>query len=412
MYVKRKLEFKINEAMVEYCSIVITGARQVGKSTLIQMIDNKEIHYITLDDLDALNLALNDPKYFLDFYNTPLCIDEIQKAPQLLNIIKIKIDEEQIKAIKENRKPQFLYFLTGSQQFSMMKNISESLAGRIAVFNLYGLSKNEIENVDNKLFVPDINLIKKSKIISSTTKDIFEKIFTGGMPDYVVNKKSRELFFSSYIDTYINRDIKEYLNVGKSTQFYSFMQYIAVRTACEVDYTDISRSIGVDSTTIKRWISILESSGIIYLLQPFSSNLSNRIIKRPKLYFMDTGLCTYLAKWPNSEVLEVGAMAGNIFETYVVSEIIKNYYNNGVNPKNYFYYYRDKDQYEIDLLYVDELSITPIEIKKAISPNNPDKNFKVLNKFKTNINTGIVICLTNQIVPLNKTCILCPVGVI
>ncbi len=412
MYLNRQIEIEFKKILKEYSCIVLTGARQVGKSTLININKPNDMKYVTLDDIDLLSLAKTDPKYFLEFHGVPLCIDEIQKAPNLLNYIKIKIDEHKLECMKKNIKNELLYVLTGSQQFSMMKEVSESLAGRVGILNLYSLSQNEINKRARKLFVPSIDYFKQNESLKKDTRDIFERIFKGGMPDYIINNISRETFFSSYMETYINKDIRDYLNIGKSIEFYNFMQYIAVRTACEVDYTSISRAIGVDSNTIKKWISILESSGIIYLLQPYSSNVSNRLIKRPKMYFMDTGLCTYLAKWPNSETLEVGAMSGNIFETFVVSEIIKNYFNNGVNPKDYLFYYRDKDQYEIDLLYVDSNSITPIEIKKAISPTNPNKNFKVLNKFNLEVKQGIVLCMTEELIPINKDCLLVSVNLI
>lgn len=229
------------------------------------------------------------------------------------------------------------------------------------------------------------------------------------MPNIVTKTTERNNYFSSYISTYIERDVKQLLNVGKTMEFYNFMQYIAVRTAQEINYSTIANEIGVDSKTIKNWISILESSGIIYLLQPYYSNLSNRIIKSPKLYFMDTGLCSYLAKYPNSETLEVGALSGAIFETFIVSEIIKNLTSYGVDPQMHLYYYRDKDQKEIDLIYAKADTLYPIEIKKGISPSNPDKHFEVLKKYSNNVATGLVICMSSKLQPINKNCWLVPI---
>lgn len=229
------------------------------------------------------------------------------------------------------------------------------------------------------------------------------------MPNVVTKTIERNNYFSSYINTYIERDVKQLLNVGKTMEFYNFMKYIAVRTAQELNYTTIAKEIGVDLKTIKNWISILESSGIIYLLQPYYSNLSNRIIKSPKLYFMDTGLCSYLAKYPNAETLEVGALGNAIFETFVVSEIIKNLTSYGVDPRMHLYYYRDKDQKEIDLIYSEADTLYPIEIKKGISPNNPDKNFEVLKKYSKNVSVGLVICMNKKLQPINKNCWLVPV---
>lgn len=414
MYIKRIIEDKINEISKEFPVLILTGSRQVGKSTVLRMIKPKAMNYVTLDDLDARSLAIKDPKYFLEFYKYPLIIDEIQYAPKLLSYIKIVVDEESFNNLKNGRKNKCLFWLTGSQQFSLMKNVSESLAGRIAVLNLYSLSNEEKNGLQSILFNPSIDelTIRAEKRNVNSNKNIFEKIFEGGMPKLISSNTKREDYFSSYLNTYIERDIKELSNIGKTIEFYNFMQFLAVRTATELNYETISKEIGVDGKTIKKWISVLEASGIIYLLKPFFKNVSSRIIKSPKIYFMDTGLCSYLAKWPNYETLEVGAMSGSIFETYVVSEIIKNLSNHGVDPKNYLFYYRDKNQKEIDLLYFSGNDIVPIGIKKGVSPNNPDKNFHVLEKYDLNIKPGIVICMTNRIVPIKKDVWLYPIDFI
>lgn len=410
MYFHRTLEKTIERLSHEFPVIVITGARQVGKSTMLQMIKQEHMNYVTLDDLDARNLALQDPQYFLDQYSFPLLIDEIQYAPNLLSYIKIIVDKEKLNALKNHQKIQPLFWLIGSQQFSIMKEVSESLAGRIGVLNLYSLSLEEILGDPSSLFSPKIDeLKKKTDRKNITSNEVFQRIFDGGMPSIVTSSIQRNDYFSSYLQTYIERDVKQLLNVGKTIEFYQFMQYIAVRTGQEVNYATISKEIGVDSKTIKNWISILEASGIIYLLQPFYSNLSNRIIKSPKLYFMDTGLCSYLAKYPNPETLEAGALSGAIFETFVVSEIIKNYTSHGMDPRMSFYYYRDKDQKEIDLLYVEGDIIIPIEIKKGVHPNAPDKNFSVLKKYGKQVAPGIILCMVDQLKPLHKDCWLCPI---
>ena len=410
MYIKRSIENTIKKVSSEFPVIVLTGARQVGKSTMLQLIKQNNMNYVTLDDLDARNLALNDPKYFLEQYSYPLLIDEIQYAPNLLSYIKIIVDGERLENLKNNRTNKPLFWITGSQQFKVMKDVSESLAGRVGVLNLYSLSLCEILGNDSYVFNPSIENLKKKNIESKVdTKQIFEIIFNGGMPSVVTNTIERNDYFSSYINTYIERDVKQLLNVGKTIEFYNFMQYIAVRTAQEVNYATIANEIGVDSKTIKNWISILESSGVIYLLQPYSSNLSNRIIKSPKLYFMDTGLCSYLAKYPNSETLEVGALGGAIFETFVVSEIIKNLTSHGIDPKMHLYYYRDKDQKEIDLIYAEAETLYPIEIKKGVSPNHPDKHFEILKKYSNNVATGLVVCMSSKLQPINKNCWLVPI---
>jgi len=404
------IEKTVRETANDFPVIVITGARQVGKSTMMQILKDQNMNYVTLDDLEARSLALKDPKYFLEQYPYPLFIDEIQYAPNLLPYIKMIVDKERFENLMQNKKTRSLFWLTGSQQFQVMKNVSESLAGRIGILNLYSLSLSEISGNPSPLFSPKINDLKARTIKSQyNTKDIFLRIFNGGMPELIAKNVDRNSFFSSYINTYIERDVKQVLNLGKTIEFYNFMQYIAVRTAQELNYSTIAKEVGVDSKTIKNWISILESSGIIYLLQPYSLNLSNRIIKSPKLYFMDTGLCSYLAKYPNPETLEVGALSGAIFETYVVSEIIKNFTSHGLDPKMYLYYYRDKDQKEVDLIYTEGEQLYPIEIKKGVSPSSPDKNFDVLKKYTDNVEPGIVICMSETLQPINRNCWLCPI---
>lgn len=410
MYLNRTIEKTIKELSSQFPVIVVLGARQVGKSTLLQMIKNDNMKYVTLDDLDARSLALSDPKYFLEQYGYPLLIDEIQYAPILLNYIKIIVDEEKMNNLKNNLLVRPLFWLTDSQQFEIMKGVSESLAWRIGVLNLYSMSLDEIEKNDGEIFSPQIESLKKKKspkIIER--KQIFNYIFNGGMPDIITGATKRNAYFSSYLNTYIERDVKQLINAQKTIEFYNFMQSIAVRTAQELNYSVISKEIGVDLKTIKNWISILETSGIIYLLQPYYSNVSNRITKSPKLYFMDTGLCSYLAKYQSAETLEFGALSGAIFETYVVSEIIKNFSNNGIDPKMHLYYYRDKDQKEIDLIYTDGNTLYPIEIKKGISPSSPDKSFSVINKYSNNIGNGIILCLTKTLQPIKGNCWLCPI---
>lgn len=410
MYIKRSIEQTITKLSEEFPVIVITGARQVGKSTMLRMIKDEGMNYVSLDDMDVRSLALSDPKYFLEQYSYPLLIDEIQYAPDLLPYIKMIVDEERLKSLKNNEPTRALFWLTGSQQFNVMKNISESLAGRVGVLSLYSLSLSEITHNASSVFSPNIDELKKKDVATMLdTKQIFERIYSGGMPSVVTENVDRNDYFSSYVTTYIERDVRQHLNVGRTIEFYNFLQYIAVRTAQEVNYNSIAGDIGIDSKTAKNWISILEASGIIYLLQPYYSNLSNRIIKSPKLYFMDTGLCSYLAKYPNAETLEVGALGGAIFETFVVSEIIKNLTSHGIDPRMRLYYYRDKEQKEIDLVYVEGDTLYPVEIKKGVSPSNPDKNFDVLQKYSKDVAKGIVLCMSKSLQPINKNCWLVPV---
>lgn len=415
MYIKRDIEEKIIEASQQFASITVYGSRQVGKSTLIEKIFPK-IEYVTLDDIEVRSYAISNPKEFLKYYGKPLIIDEIQKAPKLLEYIKIEIDEMKKNCLKNNEKTKLLYILSGSNQFELQEAITESLAGRTCVFNLASLSYNEIkQRTSHSSFNPDIAILReKERNLNNeyrSRKEIFEDIMIGGMPDYVVNKVNRDMFFKSYITTYIEKDVRKVISADKETTFVNFMKYVALRTGCQLDCVEISRSIGIDARTVKSWIAILETSGIIKLLQPYTKNVSDRIVKTPKLYFMDTGLCAYLCGMPSAEILEKSAFAGAFYETYVVSEIVKSYYNNYKDTSN-LYYYRDRDQYEVDLIIEDYDSIYPIEIKKGINPVSNNKNFKVLEKYKKNINIGLVIDSSNKVFPINDKVYYCPIDII
>lgn len=415
MYIKRDIDEKIIEASQQFASITVYGSRQVGKLTLIRKIF-PEIEYVTLDDIEVRSYAISNPKEFLKYYGKPLIIDEIQKAPKLLEYIKIEIDEMKKNCLMNNEKIKLLYILSGSNQFELQEAITESLAGRTCVFNLASLSYNEIkQRTFHSSFNPDIVILReKERNLNNeyrSRKKIFEDIMIGGMPDYVVNKVNRDMFFKSYITTYIEKDVRKVISADKETTFVNFMKYVALRTGCQLDCVEISRSIGIDARTVKSWIAILETSGIIKLLQPYTKNVSDRIVKTPKLYFMDTGLCAYLCGMPSAEILEKSAFAGAFYETYVVSEIIKSYYNNYKDTSN-LYYYRDRDQYEVDLIIEDYDSIYPIEIKKGINPVSNNKNFKVLEKYKKNINIGLVIDSSDKVFQINDKVYYCPIDII
>ena len=415
MYIKRNIENKLIEASKQFASITIYGSRQVGKSTLIQHLF-PTIPYVTLDDIEIRDYAIRDPKGFIKYYSSPLVIDEIQKAPQLLEYIKIEIDNMKKKFLSNNEPPKFLYILSGSNQFELQEAITESLAGRTCVFNLSSLSYNEIKGrKSSSYFNPSIdNLRDKEQLLNGnyrSRKEIFEDIFVGGMPEYISLQLNRDMFFKSYITTYIEKDVKQIISATKETTFMNCMKYVALRTACQLDYTEISRSIGIDARTVKGWISILETSGIIKVIQPYASNISDRIIKTPKLYFMDTGLCAYLCGIPSADILEKSAFAGAFYETYVISEIIKSFYN-AYKKVDDIYYYRDKDQHEVDLIIDSYDSIYPIEIKKGINPVSHTKKFTILKKYKKRINTGLVIDSSNKVFPINDEVYYCPIDII
>lgn len=403
MYIRRDIETTVLELSKNYPVIMVCGQRQVGKSTMLNTIKGDR-KYITFDDLKAKNLAKTDPELFFDTYGYPILIDEFQKVPTILEEIKKIIDLKALKGENTNG----LFWLTGSQKFKMMKNVSESLAGRVAVLDMSSLSMSEINNQNKGLFIPKIDELKKRSFERKDIHQIFEIIFKGGMPKLYSSDIDRERYYMDYVNTFLERDIKDLSQVGKLDEFYQFLVYVAAHTAQQIKYDSISKEIGVSAPTIKEWVSILERSGIIYILHPYYTKPTDRLVKTPKFYFLDTGLAAYLTGWSSPLTLENGASSGAFFETFVVSEIVKSYFNSGKRLN--LYYYRDIDQKEIDLLIVEDETIYPIEIKKNKNPSEVGKNLSALNKYKLNIAPMIVVCLTDDLIPLNKSVYLCPVS--
>lgn len=407
MYIKRDMEKLVAELSSEYPAILITGPRQVGKTTMLQkLMEGTGRTYVTLDDLTARRLAKTDPELFFQTYGTPILIDEVQYAPELFTYIKIMVDK--------NHTPGE-FWLTGSQAFKLMQGIQESLAGRVAVLNLSSLSQNEIYNhCANELFKLDLEQLKQkqSKADSADLMQIFERIWRGSMPAIVSGTYSnRDIFYSSYISTYIDRDVRELLPMIDSLNFLQFITAVAARTSQLVNVAEIARDASIDQVTAKKWLGILETLGLIFYLHPYSNNTLKRTIKTPKLYFTDCGLAVYLTKWSSPETLESGAMNGAIFENYVVSEIVKSYYNAGKEP--YLYYYRDKDAREIDVIMESDGQLHPIEIKKSASPNNSMiKAFSVLDKASVPRGMGAVICMKNELSALSRENLIVPVWLI
>lgn len=406
MYIKRHLEERVLEASQYYPVVMVCGQRQVGKSTMLNHIREPERRYVTLDDGNARRLAENDPALFFETYGYPLLIDEFQRVPSILLEIKRIVDQKALDGEDNNG----MFWLTGSQKFKMMQDVSESLAGRIAIFDMAGLSAAELEERPAALFHPSLDVIRE-RLTHSKQKNIhriYEDIFRGGMPKLCTTAIDRDRFYMDYVNTYIERDIKDLAQVGKLNAFYDFLVYMAARTGQELKYNDIATAIGITAPTAKAWISILERSGIIYILHPYHSGITKRLIKTPKVYFMDTGLAAYLCRWPNAETLENGPMDGAFFETYVVTEIVKSYHNAG-KPVD-LYYYRDIDKKEIDLLIVEGNKLYPIEIKKGKQPSQPDKNFSVLEQFRLELQPGLVICMSDELIPYNRSAWYCPVS--
>lgn len=387
---QRTMEKVLKQVSKSFPVVLVTGPRQVGKTTLLEMRAAENMKYVSLDDLDVRSLAQNDPGLFIQTYTPPLIIDEIQYAPQLFSYIKIAVDRE-----KQNG----MFWLTGSQKFHLMKGITESLAGRVAVLDLLGLSNAEINHTaeSSKPFLPDRG-IEQANGISLT--DAYRKIWFGSFPRVIDNPDVRDIFYRSYIQTYIQRDVKDILNITDEITFHKFLGAIAARTGQLLNYADVARDVAIDNKTVKAWLSVLEASGLVYLLYPYHTNVTKRIIKTPKIYFLDTGLCSYLTKWTTPEALEAGAMSGAIFETYVVAEILKSYWHNGQEANLYFY--RDTDQKEVDLLIESNNTLFPIEIKKTATPSKTAvRSFDVLNKLDKQIGHGAVICLTEKNIPIS-----------
>ena len=398
MYIQRHLENQVREASKFYPVVMVCGQRQVGKSTMLNHIKEEERRYVTLDDGNARRLAEKDPALFFETYGYPLLIDEFQRVPSILLEMKRIVDRKALDGEDNNG----MYWLTGSQKFKMMKDVSESLAGRIAVFDMSGLSAAELEEREACVFHPALENLRKrmQNYHPKDVHEIYEQIFRGGMPKLVTTDLDRDRFYTDYINTYLERDIKELSLVGKLGEFYDFFVYMAARTSMELKYNEIANAIGISAPTAKEWVTILERSGIIFILRPYYNNITSRLVKTPKMYFMDTGLAAYLCRWPNAETLENGAMDGAFFETYVVSEIVKSYYNAGKRAD--LYYYRDIDGKEIDLLFVEGDKIYPIEIKKAKMPNHADKNFSVLHKLKMDVQPGVILCMADEMLPYSR----------
>ena len=374
--IKREIEKKFKESSNSRKIVLITGARQVGKSTFVKSIKEKNRTYITLDDLSLRELAQNDPKLFLMNYKGPIIIDEIQYAPNLFPYIKMEVDES-------NEKGK--YWLTGSQKFELMKNVSESLAGRVSILEMSSLSFSEKKGFNSPIFDPT-NIKNKYNILPD---EIFKNIYKGGMPEYINDELERNQFFNDYLLTYLERDVRAMSGVGDLTRFRKFLIAVAARNGEVLNYNSLCEDADIDAKTAKNWISILEASDIIYLLKPYFSSELKRSTKAPKIVFLDTGLCSYLCGWNTIESLINSSTSGHYLETFVISELIKNKRNNLSNLNYNIYFYRDRDGKEIDLIIELNNVIYPFEIKKTAKPEKSMiSNFKVLENTNLNIGNG------------------------
>jgi len=405
MYLSRTLEQFAQSASQQFPALLVTGARQVGKTTFLRHLSGEERAYVTLDDPLVLDLARRDPALFLQRFRPPLLIDEIQYAPQLLPYIKMEVDRE--------RRPG-AFWLTGSQQFHLMRGVSESLAGRVAVINLLGFSRRELigQSQASGPFLPVPAEIEARSRSGGrlALRDLYHLIWRGSFPAIALDERmDRDLFFSSYLQTYLQRDVRDLARVGDEMAFLRFLRIAAARTGQLLNLSEFARDADIAVNTAKTWLSILQASGIIYLLEPYHTNLSKRLLKRPKLYFLDTGLCAYVTEWSSPETLEAGAMSGAILETWILSELLKSYWHNGRRAP--FFYYRDKDKKEIDLLIVQDEQVYPLEFKKTASPSPADiRQFSALARLRIPVGAGGVICLTEQSLPLSQSVVSIPVA--
>lgn len=385
--------------------LLLTGPRQVGKTTLLAECGRGERNYVTLDDLDQRQLARTDPALFFQAHKTPLFIDEVQYAPELFSTIKMIVDRE---------KSAGQFWLTGSQKFHLMRGITESLAGRAAILDLLGFSEKEKEGLatEQTPFIPTPEWVENAagKAINFTVDELYRRIWQGSFPMLCGNPEiSRDIFYNSYLQTYIERDVRDILKVGNELRFYNFIRAAAARTGQLLNYADLARDVDIDQKTAKSWLSTLEVSGLVKVLEPYHGNITKRLIKTPKLYFLDTGLAAFLTGWDTPASLEAGALNGAFLETHVFIELLKSYWHNGKYPNLYFY--RDADQKEIDFVFEQNMTLYPVEVKKTATPSASGvRAFDCLHKLKKNIGPGAVVCLRQGHIPLSKNVMAVNIG--
>ena len=409
MYITRHMEKPVMELNEQYPVLLLTGPRQVGKTTMLEHlieVEGKGRKKVSLDDLTLRELANTDPKMFFQLYQPPLLIDEVQYAPELFPYIKIMVDE---------RHQPGDFWLTGSQLFKMMEGVQESLAGRVALLHLSPLSQSEImKRPPEPPFSLELPLLSERQNGRQmlNTPEVFQRIHQGGMPALVTGTYSNaSIFYSSYIDTYMERDVRRLSNDIDSLKFLRFLRSVAARTSQQVNYKGIADDAEIDQTTAKNWLHVLEALGIIFLLEPYSNNVLKRTVSTPKLYFYDSGIVCYLTRWSSPETAMEGAMSGALLENYTVAEIIKTYQNAGQEP--FLYYYRDKDAREIDLILERDGKLFPIEIKKMASPPKKlTKVFDLIDKSPLQRGTGAILCMADQLGAFDQNNLIVPISLI
>lgn len=389
MFVERNIKEAFERVNSFFPIVLVIGARQVGKSTFLRKVAEPTRKYVSLDPLDIQKQAREDPRLFLANNPAPVIFDEIQNVPELLPYIKAVVDEVRQTSPE---KAKGMFWLTGSQQFHLMKGVSESLAGRVGILNLYGLSNAELDGRKSQPFLPDSPL---PSVLAKSPIEVFTRIWRGSYPEIATANPDTNIwsaFFQSYIQTYLMRDVRALTQVADEHKFYDFLRAVAARTGQMLNYSSLARDADISQPTAKSYLSILETSGIVKLLYPYSRNKTRNMVSTPKLHMLDTGLAAFLTGWTSPEVLLNGAMAGAFFESWCVAEILKSYVNAGETPN--FYYYRDKDKNEIDLVIERNGKIYPVEFKKAATVSKADvKHFNKLADLKTPVGTGTLISL-------------------
>ena len=407
IYIRRELERKFLQMSQAFKAIMVVGARQVGKSTMLkQLAKGEQRAYVTMDDIQLRQFAQSDPKLFLQTYKPPILIDEVQKAPELFERIKIICDESEEKG---------LFWLTGSQSKKLMKKAGDSLAGRLCVLKMYSLSQRELLGVypeEEIIFSYPAWASRKALFPESDVLDTFERIWRGGMPDVqTLSQEQMQEYFNSYIETYLMRDAVDDNGISDTEGFRKFLRACAAFAGQLLNYNDLAVSAGVSGATAKEWVKVLQSMGIITLLEPYASNELKRLIKTPKLYFCDTGLCAYLSSWTSRDVLMNGAASGHYFENYVVGEFVRNYaYGKSRVNLNF---YRDRNMKEIDLIIEADGILHPVEIKKGSSPERKLVNaFSVLKETEKQTGNGGIVCITDTPLPIDEKNCFIPSGIL
>lgn len=407
-YISRHMEQRILELSRSYSAILLTGPRQAGKTTMLRELARKENigrDYVTLDDLAERDMAKNDPALFLQLHKPPVLIDEVQYAPELFTYIKIHIDK--------NHNPGD-FWMTGSQIFRLMRGVQESLAGRVALLHMSPMSQREITGTPCVPFTTELErlLAERDRLRPVATPELFSRLWRGSMPGLISGQyPDRNIFYSSYLSTYVERDVRELSSSVDALKFNRFITAVAARCSQLLNYKALADDADIDMQAAKNWVNILETLGIIFLLHPYSNNVLKRTIKTPKVYFYDTGLVCYLTRWSSPEVAESGAMSGALLENFAVSEIMKSYQNAGLEP--YLYFYRDRDSKEIDVILEGDGKLCPLEIKKTATPDKRlTRVFGVIDRSPLQLGTGAVLCMAEQLSAIDRSNLIVPIWMI